>query len=87
LDFISSVVIGVLVSISGVICKYWTEIIHSTKFRKSFKAFPIGRYPQRDDRETAFYKDRKKSIRELIGIALIILGIIIMGYAEIIFHH
>jgi len=86
LDFISSVIIGALVSISGVILRYWDDITRSRKFLKPYKKFSYDAYTSRDSVEKAFYKDRKKYLRRIIGIALEIIGIIIIACAAIIYY-
>lgn len=87
LDFISSVILGTMVSISGIIVKYWDDIIRSKKFLKPDKKFdPLDVYPPVEMIRDKFYKDRRKALRTIIGIALIILGIIIIAYADIIYH-
>ena len=83
LESISLFVIGSIVSISGVFLRSWYKITNATQFIKSWKNFQFGAYTARDTIEKAFYKDRKKAIRNVIGIALEIGGIIIIAYAAV----
>ena len=86
LDFIYSVIIGAIVSISGVLCIYWDKLTHGAKFLKPYNKFMFDAYTVHDTIEKGFYKDRKKAIRTYFGIAFVILGIIILAYAEIHYH-